>query len=56
MNTDYHSTQRKEVTALDDDVPLVHRPLIRFYVSELRTTQNSPIRPCARHVPLLNAV
>lgn len=35
MNTN-HSTQRKEVTALDADVPLLRPSLIRFKLSELR--------------------
>jgi len=38
MNT-YHSTQRKEVTALDADVQLLHISLIRSTLSELRLFQ-----------------
>ena len=37
MNS-HQSTQREEVTTLDD-VPLVRPSLIRFNVSELRTSQ-----------------
>ena len=48
MNT-YHIIQRKEVIALDDDVPLVRQPLIRFNVSELRIPQGYTSRASVRH-------
>jgi hypothetical protein len=48
MNTKY-STQRKEVTALDADVPLLRPSLIRFNLSELRLLQMQADRPNARH-------
>ena len=48
MNTK-HSTQRKEVTALDADVPLLRPSLIRFNLSELRLLQIQADRPNARH-------
>jgi len=44
-----HSTQRKEVTTLDDDVPLVRQPLIRFNVSELRSSYGFISRSNACH-------
>ncbi len=52
MNTK-HSTQRKEVTALDADVPLLRPSLIRFNLSELRLLQTQADRPRARHVLVL---
>ncbi|MBK9926717.1 MAG: hypothetical protein IPP66_15700 [Anaerolineales bacterium] len=55
MNTYNHPTQRKEVTALDADVPLLRSSLIRFNVSELRYSQNPSGRPYARHLFLLSA-
>ena len=45
-----HSTQRKEVTALDADVPLVRPSSIRFKLSELRLFQCEADRLQARHV------
>ena len=48
MNTK-HSTQRKEVTALDADVPLLRPSLIRCNLSELRLLQMQADRPNARH-------
>ena len=53
MNT-YHSTQRKEVTTLDD-VPLVRPSLIRFKLSELRLFQHVADRSHARHLLRLGA-
>lgn len=50
MNS-YPSTQRKEVTTLDD-VPLVRSSLIRFNVSELRTSQGYSSRSSVRHLLL----
>ena len=49
MNTE-HLTQRKEVTAVDADVPLWRPTLIRFKLSELRLFQNDADRPLARHL------
>ena len=54
MNTK-HPTQRKEVTALDADVPLLRASLIRFKLSELRLFQNEADRPQARHLFALHA-
>jgi len=54
MNTK-HSTQRKEVTALDADVPLLRPSLIRYELSELRLFQNQAYRLCARHLLGLGA-
>jgi len=48
MSTKY-STQRKEVTALDADVPLLRPSLIRFNLSELRLLQSQADRPNACH-------
>lgn len=48
MNTN-HPTPRKEVTAVDADVPLVRPSLIRFKLSELRLFQHDADRPHARH-------
>ena len=45
-----HSTQTKEVTALDADVPLLRPSLIRFKLSELRLFHNETDRPHARHL------
>ncbi|HET9912042.1 MAG TPA: hypothetical protein VFQ13_09150 [Anaerolineales bacterium] len=55
MNTN-HISQRKEVTTLDADVPLVRPPLIRFNVSELRMFKAQANRVDARHFGLLGAV
>ena len=55
MNTT-HSTQRKEVTTLDADVPLLRPTLIRFNVSELRLFKTQADRFEARHFGLLGAV
>jgi len=44
-----HPTQRKEVTALDADVPLLRPSLIRFKLSELRLFQVEADRLQARH-------
>jgi hypothetical protein len=49
MNTK-HPTPRKEVTAVDADVPLWRPSLIRFKLSELRLFQNEADRPRARHL------
>ena len=49
MNT-RQSTQRKEVTALDADVPLLRPSLIRFKLSELRLFQYEADRLHARHL------
>jgi hypothetical protein len=49
MNTK-RSTQRKEVTAVDADVPLLRPTLIRFKLSELRLFQNEADRPRARRL------
>ena len=54
MNT-HHLTQRKEVTALDADVPLSRSSLIRFHLSNLRLQQARADRPNARHVFTLRA-
>lgn len=43
-------TQRKEVTALDADVPLLRSSLIVFNLSELRLLQIQADRPNGRHV------
>jgi hypothetical protein len=48
MNT-HHFTQRKEVTALDADVPLSRMSLIRFNLSELRLFRHKVNRLKARH-------
>jgi len=52
MNT-FHTTQRKEVTTLDD-VPLVRPSLIRFNVSELRNSQVSTSRSNTGHFLLIH--
>jgi len=49
MNT-YHSTQRKEMTSLDADVPLVRPSLIRLTFSELRLLRTLSGRFRARQV------
>jgi len=54
MNTK-NSTQRKEVTALDADVPLLRPSLIRTQLPELRLFQNEADRPVARHLPGVSA-
>ncbi len=51
-----HISQRKEVTTLDADVPLLRPPLIRFNVSELRMFKAQADRVSARHFGLLGAV
>jgi hypothetical protein len=48
--------QRKEVTTLDADVPLLRPTLIRFNVSELRLFKTQADRSLARHFELLGAV
>ena len=48
--------QRKEVTTLDADVPLLRPTLIRFHVSELRMFKTQADRFNARHFGLLGAV
>ena len=48
--------QRKEVTTLDADVPLLRPPLIRFNVSEMRMFKAQAARFNARHFGLLGAV
>ena len=54
MNTT-HPTPRKEVTAVDADVPLVRPSLIRFNLSELRLFQHVADRSHARHLLRLGA-
>jgi hypothetical protein len=49
MNTT-HLTQRKEVTALDADVPLLHALSIRTQLPELRLFQYEADRVLARHL------
>jgi hypothetical protein len=49
-------TQRKEVTALDADVPLLRLSLIRFKLSELRLFPNEADRSNARYLFVLRAV
>jgi hypothetical protein len=49
MNTN-HPTQRKEVTALDADVPLLRPSLIRFKLSELRLLQREADCLHVRHL------
>ena len=55
MNT-YTIQQRKEVTTLDADVPLLRPTLIRFNVSELRLFKTQADRFNARHFGSLGAV
>jgi len=50
MNTN-HSTPRKEVTALDADVPLLRPSLIRTQSIDLRLLQDEADRVMARHLP-----
>jgi hypothetical protein len=50
-----HPTQRKEVTALDADVPLLRPSLIGFNSSGLRLLKRQADRPNARHVLVLHA-
>ena len=54
MNT--HTIQRKEVTTLDADVPLLGSTLIRFNVSDLRMFKTQADRFRARHFSQLGAV
>lgn len=49
MNT-HHSTQRKEVTAVDADVPLLRPSLIRTQLSEVRLFHYEAYRVPARHL------
>ena len=49
MNTK-NPTQRKEVTAVDADVPLLRPTLIRFKLSELRLFHHEANCPLARHL------
>jgi hypothetical protein len=44
-----HTQHRKEVTALDADVPLLRPSLIRFTLSELRLFKGNADRVGARH-------
>jgi hypothetical protein len=55
MNT-YIIQQRKEVTTLDADVPLLRPTLIRFNVSELRRFKTQADRFHACHFGLVGAV
>jgi hypothetical protein len=55
MNT-HITQQRKEVTTLDADVPLLRPTLIRFNVSELRPFKTQAERLNARHFGLSGAV
>ena len=55
MNT-HTIQQRKEVTTLDADVPLLRPTLIRFNVSELRLFKTQVKRFNACHFGLLDAV
>jgi hypothetical protein len=55
MNT-HTIQQRKEVTTLDADVPLLRPTLIRFNVSELRMFNTQADRFNARHFGFLSAV
>ena len=48
--------QRKDVTALDADVPLLRPSLIRFNVSELRMFKTQADRVDARQFCFLRAV
>jgi len=54
MNTN-HTQHRKEVTALDADVPLLRPSLIRFNVSESRIFNQKADCVCARHVCFMGA-
>ena len=51
-----HSTQRKEVTAVDADVPLLRPTLIRTKSFELRSFKIEADRLAARHIPMLRVV
>ena len=55
MNT-HIIQQRKEVTTLDADVPLLRPTLIRFNVSEMRMFKTQVDRFNARHFGLFGAV
>jgi hypothetical protein len=55
MNTT-HTQPRKEMTALDADVPLWRPSLIRFNVSELRLFKGKADCVCARHFSRFGAV
>jgi hypothetical protein len=55
MNTQ-HPTQRKEVTAVDSDVPLLRSSLNRFTLSELRLFPVEADRHYARHLFALRMV
>lgn len=55
MNT-HTIQQRKEVTTLDADVPLLRPTLIRFTVSELRMFKTQADHFKARHFGLSGAV
>jgi hypothetical protein len=55
MNT-HTIQQRKEVTTLDADVPLLRPTLIRFKLSELRMFKTKADVFNARHFGLLGAV
>ena len=52
LMTTNHIPQRKEVTPLDADVPLLRPALIHFNVSELRSFQAVTDRVDARHFGL----
>jgi hypothetical protein len=54
MNT-HTIQQRKEVTTLDADVPLLRPTLIRFNVSELRMFKTQADHVNVRHFGLLGA-
>ncbi|HLO17836.1 MAG TPA: hypothetical protein VK206_23600 [Anaerolineales bacterium] len=51
-----HTQHRKEVTALDADVPLLRPSLIRFNVSELRMFKRKADCVEARHLYFFGAV
>ena len=55
MNT-HIIQQRKEVTTLDADVPLLRPTLIRFNVSEMRMFHTQADRFDAGHFSLIGAV
>lgn len=55
MNTK-HPIQRKEVTAVDADVPLSRSSMIRSTLSELRLFSSEADRLTARHLFELRAV
>ena len=54
MNTN-HIPHRKEVTALDADVPLSRPSLIRFNVSESRMLKEKADCVVARHIGFVGA-